>query len=143
MLNIFIGFDPTRLFKKLNGYQAKIDKNLTLAAKYSAQLVQKQAKLNISRGSRSGTIYRRSKGKSHQASAAGEYPKTDLSGLIKSIEVDAGWHVARVGTYLEYGKSLEVKPPNQGGRPWLQRTRDENAAKIRQIYSDAMRDAQR
>lgn len=81
-----------------------------------------EAQMLISRGGRSGMIYRR-RSITHQASAAGEPPKTDRGTLVRNITVqtdpdglggNAGSRDAAAhGRWLELGTS-RIDP-----RPWL------------------------
>ena len=81
-----------------------------------------------------GRIYRKSNpNRTHTASAPGEYPMSDTGRLASSIQFELPTNRTRpqgvVGTNLNYGKFLEFKPANRGGRPWLSRAVKESTAK--------------
>ena len=57
----------------------------------------------------------------HQASAQGEYPATDTGRLVSGTFIEFGDDYAAVYTNVEYGRTLELRPPERGGRPWLTR----------------------
>lgn len=87
------------------------------AARETAGIAQK----NIQGGSRTGRIYKR-RSVRHQASAPGEFPKTDTGKLVSNIfhrkegqtSFVAGSHAS-----APHGLFLELKSPLKGGRPWL------------------------
>jgi phage gpG-like protein len=123
------------LAKKLDTQAQKITQNLADANLKAAYVVRNQAISNIDKGLRHGRFYKR-RTIVHQASAPGEYPKTDTGRLTSSIyaqRVDK--YGAQVGTNIEYGLFLEQI------RPWLNRTYMENRDKIEKIFNDALRDA--
>lgn len=107
----------------------RMPKSVTIGLKrqiaLAALLVQSEAIKSISRGSRSGVIYKRG-GKTAQRSAPGEFPKTDRGRLVASIkrEEQAGSQglIQRVGTNLRYGRFLEFGTLKIAARPWLART---------------------
>lgn len=78
--------------------------------------IDREAKLLISRGPKSGRLY----GK-HQASAPGEAPATNTGRLIKSIQ----WQIlnqglaAEIGSPLSYSSFLEDGTRKMDPRPWL------------------------
>lgn len=74
----------------------------------------------ISGGGRSGRIYTRRTVK-HQASAPGEFPKSDTGDLVSSLYIKGNKLRLEVeyGAKALHGKYLEFKPPELGGRPWL------------------------
>lgn len=92
--------------------------------------VEGDAKVNISTGSRSGRSYRRGKTATHQASAAGQFPKTDSGELVASIKSEFSFNrlEVTVGSRLSapHGFWLEYGTPKMRPRPWLSRTIDEN-----------------
>lgn len=106
----------------------------------------------IQTGARSGVIYTRGTVK-HQASAPGEYPKTDTGQLVNNITIktDAQEYgknknpvrpemvttnskTLTVGSRkgAPHGYYLEYKSPYKGGRPWLSRSFDEVENKFRE-----------
>jgi len=102
------------------------------------------AKEKIQGGGRSGRIYRR-RGVSHQASAPGEFPKTDRGQLVASLffRVAADKLSAWFGTMLAYAKYLELKASQKGGRPWLRPTWNAKRDGIRARINRAIREATR
>jgi len=92
---------------------------------------------NIQGGGRSGRVYRR-KGKTHQASAAGEYPKSDTGTLARSTTLER----EAVANYTvgsrsmggkggaPYGLWLEFGTRNMAKRPWLSRAFDATLRKF-------------
>lgn len=91
-----------------------------------AVLTQGIAKKGISRGPKSGKVYRRGPGRNlsatHQASAPGQYPASDTGQLAKFVLVDKatpGNMTAIVGTNVQYGPMLEFGTSRMAARPWL------------------------
>lgn len=81
-----------------------------------------EAVRNISSGGRSGKVYKRGS-VSHQASAAGEFPKTDTGELVRNITIERQSNLSyTVGSRqgAPHGYYLEMKSPLKGGRKWLQ-----------------------
>ena len=109
------------------------------------------AKEQIQGGGRSGRDYRRG-GKTHRASAPGEFPKSDrggAGGLTGSLffRVAADKLSAFFGTKMATGKYLEFGTSRMAARPWLRPTLRANTdaitARIRQAVNDAIRKATR
>lgn len=137
---INVSLDTRPLVKDLTNLENKLERNINAANKAAALLVQGQARANISRGSRGGRFYRR-RGVVHQASKAGEYPKSDTGRLVSSISVETDNMAAYVGSNLQYAAYLENGTRYIQGRSWLYRTYRENIDKIEKLYNDAIRDA--
>lgn len=79
----------------------------------------------IAKGPATGRIYEKyNPRRTHQASAPGEYPMTDLGGLVSSVKMEQEGKVYRVGTGLMYGKYLEFGTTRMAPRPWLKRSFD-------------------
>lgn len=135
-----------KLIKKLN--QIPIDMRSGIGTALAASVVQMDAyaKQKIQGGGRSGRVYRR-RSVSHQASAPGEYPKTDRGQLVASLFFKVGTDKlsAFFGTKLDYGKYLEFGTGRMAPRPWLRPTFKANkasiTARIKQAVSDALRKA--
>lgn len=114
------GMEPLeRSFKKMGpSVRAEVQKAVALIL---LRIVTESQGL-ISRGGRTGVIYRR-RSVTHQASAAGEPPKTDRGGLVRNITLErdgdglggnAGSRkAAPQGFWMEMGTTF-IKP-----RPWL------------------------
>lgn len=81
-----------------------------------------EAQTLISRGGRSGVIYKR-RTITHQASAAGEAPKTDRGTLVRNItaQIDADGLGGTAGSRdaAAHGRWLELGTSRMGARPWL------------------------
>ena len=70
----------------------------------------------------SGRVYEKTDPRrTHQASARGEYPATDTGNLVSRTFVEFGSDYGAVYTNVWYGRALELRPPERGGRPWLTR----------------------
>lgn len=127
-----------------------IVKNMQQAVEGAALAIQKTAKTNISRGTRSGYVYKR-RGITHVASKAGEYPKTDTGRLVNSIRTNFGRLYAQVGSDVEYSTYLENgyrHKTKSGGvwvdsRPWLYPSLKANEQYIQKLTNDAIKDALR
>jgi hypothetical protein len=129
----------------LKGYlefNAKLEKAKAQFQKQAEREIQKTLfeihgdtvkKLNS--GTRSGETYKKGKNRYHQASAEGEYPKTDTGQLASSLYFeltkDGSKRTGTFGTKAAHGKHLEYKPTSQGGRPWLKPQFDKFAEKLR------------
>jgi HK97 gp10 family phage protein len=104
--------------------------------------VEGDCKENISRGSRNGKIYKRGKRKTHQASAVGEFPKTDYGALIASItsQFDFSGLETTVGSRLSapHGFWLEFGTAKMGARPWLSRTISDNKNFINDTFEKTL-----
>ena len=104
--------------------------------------IEGDCKDNISSGSRSGRIYKRGKTRTHQASAAGEFPKTDYGDLVKNIKAEFNFSgfESTVGSRLSapHGFWLEFGTPKMKPRPWLSRTINENKKFIKKTFDDAL-----
>lgn len=129
-----------RLRARVQRIGAAATKEVGKAVAVSAVLVQGECRRRIQRGARSGRIYRRGN-ITHQASAPGEYPKTDTGRLVASIfaEVDDDSLGAVVGTDVIYGKYLESGTRRMSARPWLQPTFDDLKPRITKLVNAAMR----
>lgn len=110
----------------------------------AGQLIRSEAVKGISKGMRSGNIYKRGKaGKVHKASAQGELPKTDTGNLVNNITVEqVGKFAVEVGSRIQApeGYWLETKEPSQGGRPWLKPTFEKNVEKMEKIIAATVRE---
>ena len=105
--------------------------NIGKALAVSVVELDAHAKQQIQGGSRSGRTYRR-RSVTHQASAPGEYPKTDTGQLVSSLyfRVAANKLSAFFGTKLDYGKYLEFGTSRMKARPWLRPTLKAKEASI-------------
>ena len=85
-------------------YSGILEKTVFQCASYTRN----HAVTNIAGGNKTGASYKRG-GKTHTASAAGEFPATDTGELVSSISIQMGKAQADVqataphATYLEFG----------------------------------------
>lgn len=105
-----------------------------------AEFLRGQAIKNISRGGRSGRKYKR-RSVVHQASAMGEYPKSDTGELVDNITTkkEAGYITMGSRVNAPQGYWLETKPQSEGGRPWLSRTIRENITRFWRIVEGELK----
>jgi hypothetical protein len=131
MLKGFKEFD-TKLTKIKQQFQREAKKEI---AKTLLEIHGDTVK-KLNQGKRSGTIYKKGANRYHQASAVGEYPKTDTGQLASSLYFDMEGEGSKVtgnfGTKAAHGKHLEYKPAAQGGRPWLKPQFDKYAIKLKE-----------
>lgn len=113
-----------RLKKRLAaiGERAKI--HVSEAIDKELLVTKSEAVRAIQRGTRSGRVYKRGKGRVHQASAPGEFPKTDRGRLVSSLFVERkkSGLAGIMGSGVVYGKYLEYGTSRTRPRPWLRRT---------------------
>lgn len=84
----------------------------------TARSIERKVKSGINRGGRSGRVYEKtSPTRTHQASAAGEAPKTDTGLLVSSVFTDIFGLFATVGANAVYAAHLEYGTRNMGARP--------------------------
>lgn len=140
MIQVNISYDLMQLQRQIGAFEVSVLKRMQQAVEGAAIAVQKTAKTEIQKGSRSGRIYRR-RTITHRASAPGEYPKTDTGRLVSSIRTDFGNFTAEVGSDVIYSEYLESGTQIMQPRPWLKRSFDTNARLIQQYMDDAVRDA--
>jgi len=133
-----------RLMKKLSKLPLDVRSGIGRALAVSVMQVDAYAKQKIQGGGRGGRTYRR-RGISHQASAPGEFPKTDSGQLVSSLffRVGADKLSAFFGTMLAYGRYLEFGTSQMQPRPWLRSSLKANAAdisgRIRTAVAEALR----
>jgi HK97 gp10 family phage protein len=134
--------DLNRMADEIVGASRVTVANLDTAVKQAAFLIDQKAKEKIQKGSRSGRIYKR-RSIVHQASSAGEAPKTDTGRLVSSIRpVFHSAGSAEVGSLANiavYGAMLETGTANMAARPWLESTLKENQDGITKIFDSAIR----
>lgn len=106
-----------KLNKKAKEKAQEVPKEILKEITKGTLAVHRTAIEGIQKGSRSGIAY-----KNHQASAPGEYPKTDTGNLVSKIffRIDKNELVGEVGTALDYGVYLELGTSRMSPRPWLQ-----------------------
>jgi HK97 gp10 family phage protein len=103
----------------------------------AALMIDSQAKKNIQGGSRSGRIYKR-RSVTHQASAPGEYPKTDTGKLARSIFTERRgllhYVVGSRGSGAPHGRWLEFGTIHMRARPWLSRAAIEVRSRLKAVF---------
>jgi HK97 gp10 family phage protein len=123
------------LFKPNN---FKFADNIDKVIKRIATEIRNTAVTKISHGTRHGKVYKR-RTIVHQASAPGEYPKTDTGRLVSSIRTDFKYLEADIGSDVNYSQYLETGSRNMKPRPWLQPSFDANEKKFQDSIDDALR----
>ena len=130
------------LKKRLGSSQKKTQNAITMAT----LVVRDYAIMGISRGKKTGKVYKRGS-VTHQASKAGEMPATDTGFLVNQIttnvrtvnETVIGEIIssAPYSRHLEFGTfaMLNPKDGSDGGpRPFLRPSLRDNEKKIKQIF---------
>lgn len=136
-----------KIIRKLSQLPIDLRAGIGTALATSAVQMDAYAKQKIQGGGRSGRVHRR-RSVTHQASAPGEFPKTDRGQLVASLffKVAADKLSAFFGTKLAYGKYLEYGTTRMAPRPWLRPTLKANeasiVARLKQAVADAIRKAQ-
>lgn len=129
-----------KLIKKLQ--QIPLDSRGDIGAALATSIIDLDAyaKEKMQGGGRSGRTYRRGTRGMHQASAPGEFPKSDYGQLVKSlfIRVGADKLSAFFGTKLAYGRYLEFGTSRMAARPWLRPTFKALEGKITRRIRDAV-----
>ncbi|TBG37156.1 hypothetical protein ELG78_09255 [Rhizobium leguminosarum] len=135
-----------KLIKKLQRLPMDLRGGIGSALMLSVIEMDTYAKQHISGGGRSGRTYRR-RSVTHQASAPGEFPKTDTGELVASLffRVAANKLSAFFGTKLAKGKYLEFGTSRMRARPWLRPTfialRDKITTRVRSAVNETLRKA--
>ena len=113
-----------RVVSRLNKLPANARAGIGKAIAISLLELDGDAKRRISTGARSGRVYKRGKSRTHQASAAGEYPKSDTGQLVSSLffRQAADKLSGFFGTRLNYGRYLEYGTTRMSARSWLRPT---------------------
>lgn len=134
--------DLSKFAKSLNDLSKGSQQEAKKAISKVSYKIEGDCKDNISSGSRSGRIYKRGKKRTHQASSAGEFPKTDYGDLVKNIKTVISFNglEATVGSRIDapHGFWLEFGTPKMQPRPWLSRTINENKKFIEKTFDDAL-----
>ncbi|WP_342150235.1 hypothetical protein [Methylorubrum sp. SB2] len=133
-----------RLIRKLQALPLDARAGIGRALTVSVVEMDAHAKTRIQGGGRSGRTYRR-RGVTHQASAPGEFPKTDRGQLVASLFFRVGGDrlSAMFGTALLYGRYLEYGTSRMAARPWLRPTFRTLEPQARQRIRDAVQAALR
>ncbi len=144
--------DPKKITKKLQEFEGLLVSDMDDILNGAALIVRGRAKKSISRGSRTGRIYRRkpksSRGREivHQASrgqpnsSQSEYPKSDSGRLVTSIRASTGKRFEKnVGSNLPYAEYLEIGTRNMDARPWLSRADRESRPDMKKLLMATLR----
>lgn len=125
-------------FKFTDMTESVIDKLNSQALKKAdriGNLILEQVLRGMAKG-HSGRTYSRG-GKTHTASAKGEYPAIDTGDLYNDLQVESsstnGVATSSIGTTLEYAEILEGNPAGSGIRPWLSKAFFEIEGQIEDI----------
>lgn len=137
MIELKIKFDDKdlKLFKE---HSYRFASSLDALIKRIAIEIRNTAVTNIQHGTRHGKIYKR-RSISHQASAPGEWPKSDTGRLAASIRTDFKFLEAEIGSDVNYSQYLETGTRYMKARPWLQRSFDINHDNFTELLNDLMR----
>jgi HK97 gp10 family phage protein len=125
-----------KLSKASDRVVAEVDKEVKKALFASAQYAEKEAKLSIASGQKSGRTYQRGT-VTHRASAPGEAPASDTGRLINSISshlnsvkglesfVVAGRGIVKYARMLEFGTAKMAArpfmfPAFEKSKEWIQ-----------------------
>ena len=108
-----------------------------------AILVHSEAITTVQKGGRSGEVYKRKKIE-HQASAAGEAPKSDTGNLAKNIVLNAAKKkgaqlIATVESRASYSRALEYGTRKMEPRPFMQPSYEKHKARIIEMVTIALR----
>lgn len=127
---------------KLRSMGARAASEVRDAENATGIAVRARAIKSIQRGPASGKIYgviAGRRGAPHQASKEGEFPQSDTGTLASSIKWERSGADVFVGTAIEYGKFLELKPSSRGGREWLRPSVEAELPQFRRRLVDAIR----
>lgn len=100
------------------GLEDKVNGAVSDAIAETALAIKAEVVARIQRGPATGRIYKKTKPKrTHQASAPGEAPMTDLGDLAGSVDDDISPMAATVGSRLAYAAYLEHGTRRMAARP--------------------------
>lgn len=131
------GMDELR--RRLRGLDAALQAPVRQAINASALAVERQAKIFVQRGQRTGRLYPRGR-RWHRASAPGEPPKSDTGYLASHITtvLDLDGFAANVEAQAEYSRHLEFGTTKMAARPFLFPAFEMHRAAIRRYITDAL-----
>lgn len=133
-----------RLARSTDQIKARAKSEIEKALFASGKQVEKEAKLSITNGQKSGRLYKRGKAIFHRASAPGEAPASDTGRLVNSINttisglealVVAGRGAVKYARMLEFGTS-KIAP-----RPFMFPALEKSKAWITNRLNQAMQRA--
>jgi len=140
--------NAVKLIRKLQQLPLDARSGIGAALAGSVIALDAHAKQKIQGGGRGGRVYRR-RTVSHQASAPGEFPKSDTGQLVASLffKLSSDKLRAFFGTKLAYGRYLEYGTSRMQARPWLRPTFKANeekmVARVKAAVDEALRKAAR
>lgn len=106
----------------LTRLDAQATKDVQDVINSTAQNIRNTAIRSIKNSPATGRVYSRGEN-SHTASSAGNPPRTDGGGLVRSIAVkmpEQGQALeAEIGAYVDYAAHLEYGTRNMGARPFM------------------------
>ena len=141
-----IALDTSGLISKLRKMTNETPKEAKQAISDVSFKVEGDAKYAIQTGGRTGRIYKRGT-KTHQASAGGEFPKTDTGELVSNItsEFSSMGLEVTVGSRRSapHGFMLEFGTSKMAPRPWLMPTIYSNRDYINKRFEKSLKDISR
>lgn len=141
-MGIKLKADFDKAFIKMKDFRGLTLNDIDESMNKFAIIIKEHARQKISRGSRSGIIYKRTtrnkRGRKkkiiHQASSKFEYPKSDSSDLVDSIEASTGKRFKKhIGSNMPHAEWLEEGTKFMDPRSWLRRSRRESEPRMRRV----------
>ncbi len=122
---------------KIKNVTSQYEKQAQRAVFLGCSKIQEVAVTEILRGAKSGQIYSRG-GKSHQASAAGEYPASDTGNLASNInvQIQTGGLSGIVESKANYSSYLEFGTSRMAARPFMFPSAERARAFIRKKFRE-------
>jgi len=129
--------DASQTLKSLTVAEMQLVKDFDKKLFQAALMIDSEAKKNIQGGSRSGRVYKR-RSVTHQASAPGEYPKTDTGKLVRNIFTERRgllhYVVGSRASGAPHGRHLEFGTMHMRPRPWLSRAICEVRSRLQAVF---------
>jgi HK97 gp10 family phage protein len=115
------GLSGSKEFQKaLQSFGAQARQELAGIVRGTAQNVRSHAVRSIQRGTKSGTVYKKTNPKrTHTASAPGEAPATDTGRLASSMSANIDGLRAEVSANTNYAAELEFGTQRMQPRPFM------------------------
>lgn len=112
----------TKLKNQLKEMGADLRSDLTKQMKTTMSQMDRDVKIGINTGARSGRVYRRG-GRTGQRSAPGELPKTDTGDLVSKFSTNVRSTKRKIVGVLsnssDHAVQLEFDLASKGGRPFM------------------------
>lgn len=137
MMEIKISLDD-KAFEPLNEVPVRFAKDIDSVIQLSAMDIRNIIVRNINSNERTGRIYKR-RSVTHQASAPGEWPKTDTGRLVGSIRTNFSFLSAEIGSDVTYSKFLQDGTKFMKPRPWLTKGYEESIPNIQKNVNDLLK----